>query len=91
MRRQTARPAPGDLRAVGLRAHYFNPRTAVNRFAVQDAGAMEEPFEWCLLFRYAGQDPGSAPLWWRMPKDKKPARMPAELGIAPENVLLLTQ
>lgn len=91
VRLQTARPVPGDLRAVGLRAHYFNPRTAVNRFAVQDAGAMEEPFEWCLLFRYAGQDPGSAPLWWRMPKDKKPARMPAELGIAPENVLLLTQ
>lgn len=91
VRLQTARPVPGDLRAVGLRAHYFNPRTALNRFAVQDAGAMEEPFEWCLLFRYAGQDPDSAPLWWRMPKDKKPAQMPAELGIAPENVLLLTQ
>lgn len=91
VRLQTARPVPGDLRAVGLRAHYFNPRTAVNRFAVQDAGAMEEPFEWCLLFRYAGQAPDSAPLWWRMPKDKKPAQMPAELGIAPENVLLLTQ
>lgn len=91
VRLQTARPVPGDLRAVGLRAHYFNPRTAVNRFAVRDAGAMEEPFEWCLLFRYAGQDSGSAPLWWRMPKDKKPAQMPAELGIAPENVLLLTQ
>lgn len=91
VRLQTARPVPDNLRAVGLRAHYFNPRTAVNRFAVQDAGAMEEPFEWCLLFRYAGQDPGSAPLWWRMPKDKKPAQMPAELGIAPENVLLLTQ
>lgn len=91
VRLQTARPVPGDLRAVGLRAHYFNPRTAVNRFAVQDAGVMEEPFEWCLLFRYAGQAPDSAPLWWRMPKDKKPAQMPAELGIAPENVLLLTQ
>ena len=90
VRLQTARPVPDNLRAVGLRAHYFNPRTAVNRFAVQDAGAMEEPFEWCLLFRYAGQAPDSAPLWWRMPKDKKPARMPAELGIVPENVLLLT-
>ncbi|WP_303914168.1 sulfate/molybdate ABC transporter ATP-binding protein [Subdoligranulum variabile] len=91
IRLQTARPVPEDLQAVGLRAHYFNPRTAVNRFAVQSAGAMEEPFEWCLLFRYAGQAPGSDPLWWRMPKDKKPAQMPAELGIAPENVLLLTE
>lgn len=91
IRLQTARPVPENLRAVGLRAHYFNPRTAVNRFGVVPTGTMEEPFEWCLLFRYAGQDPGSAPLWWRMPKDKKPAAMPAELGIAPENVLLLTE
>ena len=30
VRLQTARPVPCDLRAVGLRAHYFNPRTAVN-------------------------------------------------------------
>ena len=91
IRLQTARPVPEDLRAVGLRAHAFDPRVAVNRFGVESAGAMEEPFEWCLLFRYGGQAPGSAPLWWRMPKDKKPAQMPAELGIAPENILLLTE
>ena len=42
-----------------------------------------------LLFRYAGQDAASPALWWRMPKDKKPAAMPETLGIAPENVLLL--
>lgn len=91
VRLQTARPVPESLSAVGLRAHYFNPRTAVNRFAVVPAGEMEEPFEWCLLFRYGGQAADSAPLWWRMPKDKKPAVMPAQLGIAPENVLLLTE
>lgn len=91
IRLQTARPVPENLQAVGLRAHYFNPRTAVNRFAVQSAGEMEEPFEWCLLFRYQGQAPDSAPLWWRLPKDKKPATMPPELGIAPQNILLLTQ
>ena len=91
IRLQTAVPVPETLCAVGLRAHYFHPRTAANRFAVQPAGSMEEPFEWCLLFRYAGQDPGSEALWWRMPKEKKPAQMPAELGIAPQNVLLLTR
>lgn len=91
IRLQTAAPVPQDLCAVGLRAHYFHPRTAVNRFAVQPTGSMEEPFEWCLLFRYAGQNPGSDTLWWRMPKEKKPAQMPAELGIAPQNVLLLTR
>lgn len=91
IRLRTACPVPENLQAVGLRAHYFNPRTAVNRFAVQPAGEMEEPFEWCLLFRYGGQVPDSDALWWRLPKDKKPAALPAELGIAPQNVLLLTQ
>ena len=90
VRLTSAKPVPDGLRAVGLRAHYFHPRAAANRFAVQPVDALEEPFEWILLFRYAGQDSASPALWWRIPKDKKPAVMPPALGIAPENVLLLT-
>ena len=90
MRLTSAKPVPDGLRAVGLRAHYFHPRAAANRFAVQPVDALEEPFEWILLFRYARQDSTSPALWWRIPKDKKPAVMPPALGIAPENVLLLT-
>ena len=90
VRLTSANPVPDELRAVGLRAHYFHPRAAANRFAVQLVDALEEPFEWILLFRYAGQDSTSPALWWRIPKDKKPAAMPPALGIAPENVLLLT-
>ena len=89
VRLTAAKPVPGDIRAVGLRAHYFHPRAAANRFAVRLESELEEPFEWILLFRYEGQDAASPALWWRMPKDKKPVAMSETLGIAPENVLLL--
>lgn len=89
VRLTAAKPVPDNIRAVGLRAHYFHPRAAANRFAVRLESELEEPFEWILLFRYEGQDAASPALWWRMPKDKKPATMPETLGIAPENVLLL--
>ena len=89
VRLTAAKPVPDGIRAVGLRAHYFHPRAAANRFAVRLDCELEEPFEWILLFRYEEQDAASPALWWRMPKDKKPAAMPDMLGIAPENVLLL--
>ena len=50
---------------------------------------MEEPLETILQFRYAGQSPGSPPVWWRISKDKKPQQFPDELGVAPANILLL--
>ena len=50
---------------------------------------MEEPFETILQFRYASQTEDSAPIWWRIAKEKRPAAFPAELGVAPVNVLLL--
>ncbi len=77
------------LKGVGIRAHYFNARSGVNSHAVQFVGEMEEPFEWILLFKYEGQSEGSEPLWWRLPKDKRPAVFPEKLGIAPVNILLL--
>lgn len=91
LRFTAAQPVPDELHAIGLRAHYFHPRAAANRASVQWVGELEEPFEWILLFRYAGQNENTPPLWWRMPKDRKPAALPDALGIAPENVLLLTE
>ena len=90
VRLTTARPVPDGLRAVGLRAHAFHPDESANRFAVRWTDAVEEPFEWIFLFRCAGQDAAAPPLWWRMPKGQKPAVPPEALGIAPENILLLT-
>lgn len=85
----TDRPVRDGLRGVAFRAHYLNTRTGANSFPVVYAGEMEEPFEWILLFRYEKQSPDSAPVWWRLPKDKRPQTFPERLGIVPANILLL--
>ena len=89
IRLETRQRVEEGLRAVGIRAHYFNPNTPHNRFPVRYVEEMEEPFETIIQFRYAGQAPDSPPIWWRMAKDKRPGQFPGELGIAPANVLLL--
>ena len=86
---QTAQAVRDGLKAIGIRAHYFSPTTGHNRFPVQYVEEMEEPFESIIQFRYTSQDPGSPPIWWRLPKDKRPAQFPEEMGIAPVNILLL--
>lgn len=89
LRLEVAQEVGEHLRAVGIRAHYFNPSTARNRFPVQYVEEMEEPFETIIQFRYASQKPESPPIWWRLPKEKRPAQFPAEMGVAPVNILLL--
>ncbi len=86
---QTAQPVRDGIKAVGIRAHYFNAKTAQNRYPVDYLGEMEEPFEWIVEFRYRDQSPDALPIWWRVPKDRRPADFPAEFGVAPVNVLLL--
>lgn len=86
---QTAAEVREGLKAVGIRAHYFHPAAQQNRFPVCFVEEMEEPFETIIQFRYAAQDPASPPVWWRLPKDKKPQKFPEEMGIAPANILLL--
>ncbi|MCI5699079.1 MAG: ATP-binding cassette domain-containing protein [Lachnospiraceae bacterium] len=78
-----------NLCAVGLRAHYFNPKTKDNQFPVIYSDERDDPFETRLLFRYTSQREGTPDIWWRLPKDRRPADMPEQLGIAPSNVLLL--
>lgn len=85
----TARPVGDDVVAVGIRAHYFNVKSTQNRYPIVYTGEMEEPFEWAVRFRFAGQDEKSEALWWRVTKDKRPQKFPKEFGIAPSNILLL--
>ena len=87
----TTLPVPEDVRAVGIRAHYLNPRAGRNSHPVRLAGEMEEPFEWILEFRWEGQREGSMPLWWRVPKDRRPVQFPGEPGVSPVNVLPLRE
>ena len=86
---ETKQEVRDGLTAIGIRAHYFSTATQKNRFPVQYTEEMEEPFEMILQFRWAGQREDSAPVWWRLPKDRRPAVFPQELGIAPANILLL--
>ena len=89
VRLNTAQPVRDGLCAVGIRAHYFNTSAPSNRFRAIYQEEMEEPFETIIQFRFENQTPESAPVWWRMSKDRKPQQFPLEVGIAPANVLLL--
>ena len=89
IRLNTAMPVMDDLCAIGLRAHYFHPRSKENVHPVTFSAELEEPFESTLLFRYEGQKEGTMDIWWRVTKDRKPGQFPERLGIAPQNVLLL--
>ena len=74
---ETGLPVSDDVTHVGIRAHFFGPRVAQNRFPVAFAGEMGEPFEWVLEFRYAGQRPDSPPLWVAAHPQGKAAPAPA--------------
>ncbi len=86
---ETSLPVSDGVTHAGIRAHYFDPNVPQNRFPVAFVDDMEEPFEWVLTFRYAGQAGDAPPLWWRMPKENRPRPLPEALGVAPVNVLPL--
>lgn len=79
VRLNTAQPVGDGVVAVGIRAHYFNVKSTRNRYPIVYAGEMEEPFEWTVRFRFAGQDETSEALWWRVTKDKRPQEFPEEI------------
>lgn len=86
---EAGRQVREDLCAIGIRAHYFNPKAQANMFPVFLDEEIESPFEWTIKFRYAEQKEGTPSVWWRVTKDKKTREFPKELGIAPANLLLL--
>lgn len=85
----SSEPVKDGLCAVGIRAHYFNPKTVQNRFPIRFLDEMEGPFEYILQFRYENQREDSQNIWWRIPKEKRPNQLPAEFGVAPANIMLL--
>ena len=88
MHLKTALALRDDLSAVGIRAHYLDETVAQNRHCVQFIQTIEEPFTDILLFRFAGQNENTPPLWWQLPKGKWQTT-PCSLGILPEHVLPL--
>ena len=89
VRLESKEPVREGLCAVGIRAHYFNPNAPQNRYGVRFVEEMEEPFETILHFRFEHQSDESPAIWWRLNKEKRPQSFPAELGVAPANILLL--
>lgn len=85
----TVQPVRNDLKAIGIRAHYFNPKAVANHFPIVFIEEIEEPFAWVITFRYSNQEINSPPVWWRIPKDRKTGVFPGELGVAPQNILML--
>lgn len=85
----TAKAVGDDIKAIGIRAHYFNPAAPANRHEVEYCEEMEEPFEWIIEFRFKTAAAGTPSVWWRVTKDKRPQTFPNELGVAPANILLL--
>ena len=85
----TAQPVGDDIKAIGIRAHYFNPSAPTNRHEIEYLDEMEEPFEWIIEFKFKSAAESAPSVWWRVTKDKRPQLFPAELGIAPANILLL--
>ena len=99
VRLETASPVEDGLKAVGIRAHYFNAKSSQNRAPVTFVREMEEPFEWIVEFRFAGQKPDTAPpVVGGSPRTAGPRNSPrpsantrSSVGVAPQNVLLLYQ
>ena len=78
-----------DVCAIGIRAHYFNPKTKTNLYNVALDEEIENPFEWTIKFRYENQKHHTQSVWWRIPKDKKLQQFPTQLGFAPANLHVL--
>ena len=78
-----------DICAIGIRAHYFNPKANANRYPVRFIDEMEGPFEYIIQFRYENQLEETQNIWWRIPKEKRLEQFPDEFGVAPVNIMLL--
>ena len=84
----TSEPVRDGLCAIGIRAHYFDPKTAQNRYPVNIIAETESPFEYKVQFRYENQLAKSPNIWWLMPKEKKADRPIPALGVEPDDIML---
>ena len=85
----TKGPVGDDLRAIGVRAHYFGPDSTQNRFPIRVTNAIEGPFEYDVQFRYEGQNEESRDIWWLVPKERYSEEHPSWLGVSPGDIMLL--
>ena len=80
-------PHARQLRVEGVHVVFEIEELDAGNLAV--AERIEQPFEWVIKFRYAGQDPATPAIWWRYAKPTAPKEMPSTLGVAGKDILLL--
>jgi molybdate transport system ATP-binding protein len=85
----TSEPVHDDLRAIGIRAHHFDPKAAQNRRPVRIIDETESPFEYRIQFRYENQHEESQNIWRLTPKGKETEHSSPELGVAGDDIMLL--
>jgi molybdate transport system ATP-binding protein len=85
----SACPIGEEIRAVGIRAHYFSPdkEGCDNCLTLQEWKVIEDPFEWNVSFR---PDREGGYLQWKLPKKEgTPISVPERLYVDSRNLLLL--
>lgn len=96
---ETAQEVSEETCYVGIRAHQFYlAQGGSNAFPCVWVDALRQPFEWDVLLRPEGGNPGEEGiLWWKMDYahsgflEGKKTGDPIRLGIHPEDVLLLKE
>ena len=86
---ETAEPVRDNLKAIAIRAHYFNQNSRKNSNEIVISEVLDEPFETTVLFRFRNQNGESQDIWWKMSKERLPHERSLAVGIAPANILLL--
>ena len=84
-----SQPVRDDLCAIGVRARYFSPHIAENRFPIRCVDEIEGLFESDVQFRYENQTEQSGNVYWIRPKEQMAEQFPTGLGVAPYSIMLL--
>jgi molybdate transport system ATP-binding protein len=92
---KTARPVGDDITHVGIRAHDFMPagEETCNRVPLALSRCSEEPFETAVIFTNAAAEKPEEKneIWWKYSRYMEYHKIPAELYVPPESLLLLRQ
>ena len=68
---KTKQIVPIDIRYIGVRAHSFSNKVRSNLIPIKDIEIIEQPFEYCVRFRFVNQNDNSSKITWLVSKEEK--------------------